>query len=158
MFKSIVCVLLLMSLYTNCEGFKPVSGGLEVLIWPVDFVQLTQPFAPPSNLSHMGIDLGGPRGTPIKSAHQGWVVFTGQQQGYGKMVLIEFDEQWSSLYAHLDSIFVKEGDRVHRGEVVGGMGDSGRTTGVHLHFELRKYEQPAWDPMDYLPPLQDIQI
>ena len=122
------------------------------LTWPVDSVRLTQLFASPSSGgSHQGVDLKGRRGTPIRAAHGGVVVYTGQDyRGYGKMVLVEFSKRWASLYAHLDSISVKEGEKVYRGDVIGRMGDSGRTTGVHLHFELMKNKQPV-DPLRYLP-------
>ena len=65
------------------------------------------------------------------------------------MIILEFDEEWATLYAHLDSLSVKEGNIVERGDRVGRMGDSGRATGVHLHFELIKDKQPV-NPLEYL--------
>lgn len=121
------------------------------LVWPVSSIKLTQPFGTHRRRNHRGVDLGGARGTPIRAAHRGLVIYTGQgYRGYGKMVLIEFSKKWASLYAHLDSISVKEGDVVKEGDIIGGMGDTGRTTGVHLHFELMKNKQPV-DPLKYLP-------
>ena len=132
------------------KGNSYFSRNLR-LVWPVDSVKLTQPFVSSSRRSHRGVDLGGGRGTPIKATHRGFVVYTGRKyRGYGKMVLIEFNEEWASLYAHLDSISVKKGEVVNAGDVIGGMGDSGKTTGVHLHFELIKNKQPV-NPLDYLP-------
>ena len=126
------------------------------LVWPVDYIKLTQSFAPRSNPNHQGVDLGGERGTPIKAAHYGLVIYTGKKyKGYGKMILIEFNEKWATLYAHLDSISVREGDIVNMGNVIGRMGDTGETSGVHLHFELIKDKQPI-NPLKYLKSMQEF--
>ena len=120
------------------------------LSWPVDSVQINDVYAPPSRPSHQGIDLGGKKGTPIKAAHEGVVIYAGgRYQGYGNMILIEFDEHWATLYAHLSVLFVKDGDVVRRGEVIGQMGATGRASGVHLHFELMKDKRPV-DPLKHL--------
>jgi murein DD-endopeptidase MepM/ murein hydrolase activator NlpD len=81
----------------------------------------------------------------------GTVIYTGREfKGYGKMVLIESGEGWATLYAHFDKILVSEGQRIHKGEVIGAMGRTGRATGVHLHFEIRKNRGPV-DPLPLLP-------
>ena len=136
--------------FQNLKNQSYTPKGPFHLSWPVDYIELTQPFTPPSNPSHQGVDLGGKRGTPIKAAHNGIVIYTGQKyRGFGKMILIEFNEQWATLYAHLDLISVKEGDIVQVGDMIGQMGDTGRTSGVHLHFELIKDKQPV-NPLKYL--------
>lgn len=99
---------------------------------------------------HKGIDLGGRRGDAILAAHSGVVVYAGRGfKGYGKMVLLEYDKNWATLYAHMSRFNVKTGDVVQAGDQIGDMGSTGRTTGVHLHFELIKNKQPV-DPMPYL--------
>ncbi len=129
------------------------------LSWPVESGHITQKFRPQRNPSHQGIDIGGARGTPILAAHEGRVIYTGQHfRGYGNMVLLEFNEEWATLYAHLHTIDVREGQWVHRGAKLGGMGRTGRATGVHLHFELIRNKQPI-DPLTRLgPPPADIRL
>lgn len=126
------------------------------LAWPVRHVRINQHYAPPRNRRHQGIDLGGGRGTPILAAHEGIVVYTGNKfSGYGKMVLIEFDSRWATLYAHLDDIDVREGQRIYQGDQIGKMGRTGRATGVHLHFEVMRNKVPV-DPLRYLMPIDNI--
>lgn len=125
------------------------SGAFD-LTWPVPQIRITQHFRPAENRRHQGLDLGGRRGSPILAAHEGVVIYAGQGfRGYGKMVMIEYDSKWASLYAHLDRIDVREGDRVYGGDVIGKMGRTGRATGVHLHFELMRNKLPV-NPLQYL--------
>ena len=70
--------------------------------------------------------------------------------GYGKTVIVEFSTNWAALYAHLQEIKVKEGEKVSRGEILGTVGNSGKAIGTHLHFELMHKKQPV-DPLIYLP-------
>ena len=125
------------------------NSDLRFLSWPVDRIQLNRGVS--IHLKHEGLDLGGSRGSVIRAAHDGVVSYSGQKyRGYGKVVVIKFNEIWSSWYAHLDSFLVKKGQVIQRGDVIGLMGDTGRASGVHLHFELRK-KQKAVNPLDYLP-------
>ncbi|MCB0361885.1 MAG: M23 family metallopeptidase [Bdellovibrionales bacterium] len=131
-------------------GDENFFSKVFVLEWPVDRVILTQKFRPSSNPSHQGLDLGGKRDTPIKAAHSGIVVYAGKGfNGYGKMIIIEYSEQWATLYAHLNSFKVKTGEWVTSGQRIGNMGRTGRASGVHLHFELIRYKQPI-DPLSLL--------
>jgi murein DD-endopeptidase MepM/ murein hydrolase activator NlpD len=99
---------------------------------------------------HLGLDLGGPRNTPIYAAHDGVVIYAGSRfRGYGRMILLEYDGTWATLYGHLNGFNVKTGARVQRGQKIGTMGRTGRATGVHLHFELIRDKVPV-DPMPYL--------
>ena len=124
--------------------------GTPLLQWPVDQSRLSQRFAPPSNPSHQGIDLAAPLGSPVFAAHEGTVIYAGQgYSGYGKMVLLEYNTKWATLYAHFDQIFVKEGHLIKQGQLIGEMGRTGRATGVHLHFELMKNKLPV-NPLNYL--------
>lgn len=121
------------------------------LDWPVDSARMTRGFLPNKRKPHLGIDLAAPRGTPILAAQNGTVIYAGREfRGYGKMVLIESGDGWATLYAHFDKILIAEGQKVHKGEVIGAMGRTGRATGVHLHFELRHNRGPI-DPLPMLP-------
>jgi len=95
--------------------------------------------------------LAAPKGTPILACQSGIVVYAGRDfKGYGNMILIENGQGWASLYAHLNQFFVTEGSKVKQGEVIGAMGSTGRATGVHLHYEIRKNKGPV-DPLPLLP-------
>lgn len=127
------------------------------LDWPVDSARMTRGFLPHKRKPHLGIDLAAPRGTPILAAQNGTVIYAGREfRGYGKMVLIESGDGWATLYAHFDKILISEGQRVHKGEVIGAMGRTGRATGVHLHFELRRNRGPI-DPLPMLPRIATAQ-
>ena len=119
--------------------------------WPVDEARMTRGYLPLRKKPHLGIDLAAGKGTNIYAAHDGTVVYTGKDfRGFGKMVLIEGSKGWATLYAHFSTINVKQGQKVSQGDIIGGMGRTGRATGVHLHFEIRKARGPV-DPLLYLP-------
>ncbi|GAB6060395.1 peptidoglycan DD-metalloendopeptidase family protein [Desulfonatronum parangueonense] len=94
---------------------------------------------------HAGTDLVAPKGTPINAAWDGRVVFVGQRGGYGNMVVLEHAGGWRSYYAHNEQNKVKVGDMVEAGQNIATVGSSGRSTGPHLHFEIRQGNM-AWDP------------
>jgi murein DD-endopeptidase MepM/ murein hydrolase activator NlpD len=98
---------------------------------------------------HSGTDFAGARGTPIVAAGDGVVTKAGWHAGYGKTVIIRHDFGIETLYAHLNEIRVKEGQRVSRGQRIGDMGTTGRSTGVHLHYEVR-VNGSAVNPMTYI--------
>lgn len=120
------------------------------LAWPVDSVQINRGYQVYKKRPHWGVDLGGHKGLPIRASHQGRVIYAGTQfKGYGKMVLVEYNNRWATLYAHLSKVTVKQGEYVLQGQKVGEMGRTGHATGVHLHFELMHDKQPV-DPLTYL--------
>lgn len=120
------------------------------LYWPVSQVRVNRGFSPPEDPSHSGLDLGGKRGSPILAAHEGVVIYLGQNfRGYGKMILVEYDSEWATLYSHLDEFNVAENTIVFPGDQIGTMGSTGRATGVHLHFELMHNRKPM-DPLQLL--------
>ncbi|MEM7524303.1 MAG: DUF5930 domain-containing protein [Pseudomonadota bacterium] len=86
---------------------------------------------------HTGMDFAGPRGTPILATGAGEVVKAGWMRGYGKIVRIRHAFGYETIYAHLHKIRVKVGDQVERGARIGDMGSTGRSTGTHLHYEVR---------------------
>ncbi|MBF0492338.1 MAG: peptidoglycan DD-metalloendopeptidase family protein [Deltaproteobacteria bacterium] len=94
---------------------------------------------------HQGMDLAYPKRTPIQAAAEGKVVFSGKKGGYGNAVMIQHDQGYTSLYGHADENLVKVGARVKKGEVIAYSGSTGRSTGPHLHFEIRK-DGKAVDP------------
>lgn len=127
----------------------------SVFDWPVDEARMTRGFSlKPTGRRrrpHFGIDLAFNKGTPIYASQSGKIVYAGRDfRGYGNFVLIENEKGWASLYAHLSKIRVKMGQIVERGFRIGDMGRTGRATGVHLHFEIRKDRSPV-DPLNFLP-------
>ena len=105
--------------------------------------------------AHNGIDLAGPRGTPIVSTAEGVVVFAGRQSGYGNMIKIRHEFGYETMYAHLNKIHVKVGEHIARGDHIGDMGNTGRSTGVHLHYEVRQGGKPV-NPMTFIKAARDV--
>ncbi len=89
-------------------------------------------------------------GSPdIHASDEGVVTFAGQQNGYGNVIMIDHGNGYQTVYGHLSSIGVHVGQVVQQGESIGVMGNTGRSTGTHLHFEIRKDNTPR-NPMTYL--------
>ena len=86
---------------------------------------------------HSGIDIAAPIGTPVRAAKSGKVIFSGYQEGYGNIVIIKHNNNVISKYAHNSKLLVKKGDYVKQGETISLVGSTGRSTGPHLHFEIR---------------------
>lgn len=100
-------------------------------------------------LMHSGRDLAAPEGTPVVAALAGRVVSSGEAGGYGLAIEVEHDNpRRRTLYGHLSELYVKEGDRVRQGEVIGRVGSTGRSTGPHLHFEVRMPQEGGWVAVD----------
>lgn len=104
---------------------------------------------------HEGVDYAGPVGTPIEASGDGVVSYAGWMSGYGRVVRIRHAFGFETRYAHLSRIFVKKGDRVARGDRIGSMGNSGRSTGSHLHYEVRIGDN-AVDPKRFIEAAQDV--
>lgn len=85
---------------------------------------------------HQGIDIAAPRGTAIKAAAEGTVVFAGWSKGYGNTVVIEHADGRQTRYAHAQKLFVSKGDVIAAGEKIAAVGSTGKSTGPHLHFEI----------------------
>ena len=98
---------------------------------------------------HHGTDFGARRGTPLLAANNGTVSYAGWKGGYGRVVQIKHPGGYESFYAHQSRIRVKRGQKVKKGQIIGYVGSSGRSTGPHLHFGLKKNGRWA-DPMKYL--------
>jgi len=98
---------------------------------------------------HNGVDFAGKQGADVVSVAAGVVVYAGSRYGYGKMVEINHGSGFSTRYGHHDDLFVKVGDIVKKGQIVGLMGSTGRSTGPHVHFEVFKNGR-AVDPASYI--------
>lgn len=104
--------------------------------------RLTSPFGMRWGRRHTGIDVASSRGTTIAAADAGKVSFAGWQGSYGNLVIIDHENGYQTYYAHNNKIVVKKGDRVYKGQKIAEMGSTGNSTGVHLHFEVRKNGTP----------------
>ena len=132
---------------TPSSAKKPVKPG--TYIWPVKGV-VTSKFGPRWGKNHSGIDIGCPEGTPIVAASGGKVVFVGEKGGYGLLIVIQHSDGSFTIYAHNSKNLVDEGAKVKQGEKIALVGQTGRATGPHLHFEIR-LESKAVDPLEHLP-------
>ncbi|HET9596651.1 MAG TPA: M23 family metallopeptidase, partial [Anaeromyxobacteraceae bacterium] len=119
------------------------------LSWPVQGVLYSR-FGPRQGQRHDGIDIAAPEGTPIGAAAAGAVVYAGSQSGYGSIVILRHDGGLLTLYAHASALLVRQGDRVAAGQPIARVGRSGRTSGPHLHFEVREGTRPR-NPLFFLP-------
>lgn len=104
---------------------------------------------------HNGTDMAGPRGTTIVATADGVVSFAGRQSGYGRLVKIKHKQGFETYYAHMNRINVKAGQKVSRGDKIGAMGNSGRSTGVHLHYEIRQGGKPV-NAIKYIKAANDV--
>lgn len=100
---------------------------------------------------HAGMDIDGERGDLVVAPANGTVVKAGWQGGYGNMIEVDHGNGLTTRYGHLSKIDVQVGDRVNRGQLMGYVGSTGRSTGPHLHYELRVGDKPI-NPRRFLPP------
>lgn len=117
--------------------------------FPSDGVRITSRFGPRRRRYHYGIDLGLRTGEPIRSMFDGTVRVAKRAGAYGNLVVIDHDNKLETYYAHLSQINVAPGDVIKAGEVLGLGGSTGRSTGPHLHLEIR-YEGAAINPEDVI--------
>lgn len=125
-------------------SFWPVQGEISDV-----FGGRRDPFGGGTSEFHSGQDIVAPWGTPVVAAGDGVVSFAGSQGGYGSIVIVEHGGGLSTRYAHLSKIRVTAGERVGRGRQIGDVGSTGRSTGPHLHYEVR-LNDTAVDPRHYL--------
>jgi murein DD-endopeptidase MepM/ murein hydrolase activator NlpD len=112
---------------TSPMEFSRVTSGFAMRLHPI--LQTWR--------KHLGVDYGAPIGTPVRTVGDGLVEFAGWQNGYGNVIQIGHGNARSTLYAHLSRIDVKRGQRVEQGQRIGAVGNTGWSTGPHLHFEFR---------------------
>lgn len=138
-------------------GSGAAAGGesAEGFMWPTSG-SVTSGFGTPRYSGgvldhyHEGVDIGAATGTPVVASKAGTVSFAGYAGGYGNVIYITHEGGWSTRYAHLSSIGVTAGQRVEQGQRIGAVGNTGTSTGPHLHFEIRKGGTPV-DPIKVLP-------
>ena len=99
---------------------------------------------------HMGVDIPGRLNTPVYASRKGKVIFAGYSGGYGNLVIVRHDKGYTTYYGHLNSITTRAGANVGVGVMIGRMGSTGRSTGSHLHFEVRR-NGVALNPADFIP-------
>jgi murein DD-endopeptidase MepM/ murein hydrolase activator NlpD len=132
-------------LATHVPFAAPLPGQAEV----------TSPFGPRIDpflgrpALHTGVDLRQDFGAPVKATAAGIVAFAGNDGGYGNMVEIDHSNGLSTRYAHLSSVGVQQGQKVTTGTIIGHIGETGRATGPHLHYETRINGEPV-DPERFL--------
>jgi murein DD-endopeptidase MepM/ murein hydrolase activator NlpD len=119
-------------------------------VWPIEG-PINSRFGPRGGRLHAGIDIGSPHYQEVVAAADAEVIYAGDSGGpLGKAVVLQHGGGLRTVYAHLSIIVAREGDTVKQGQAVGGVGDTGRATGPHLHFEVRKNGVPI-NPEEYLP-------
>lgn len=131
------------SIFSAKPSGWPVKGWLTSL-----FGMRKSPFTG-RRVFHEGLDIACRTGTPITASADGIVSFSGIKSGYGKMVIIDHGYGYQTCYGHNSKIFVKVGQRVKRGEKIAAVGNTGRSTGSHLHYEVRLNGTPV-NPRKYL--------
>ncbi|GGK30220.1 hypothetical protein GCM10010965_23840 [Caldalkalibacillus thermarum] len=131
------------------EKVKPSRGNGQFM-WPARGGRITSGFGMRWGRPHNGIDIAGVRDRTIVASDHGTVVKAGWHSGgYGNTVVINHNNGYRTLYAHLASVNVRPGQTVERGEVIGVMGSTGNSTGIHLHFEIHRNGTPV-NPVPYL--------
>lgn len=133
------------------ENISSGSGGFGM---PVRYAGVSSPFGNRFHpvlrryILHSGVDLVA-KYVPLRASKAGVVTYAGTMSGYGKIIIIQHGDGFETRYAHLSQISTRVGERVAKGELIGKTGNSGRSTGPHLHFEIRKNGKPL-NPMKYL--------
>ena len=135
-------------LYQNTPSIYPTYGGIsDPYGWRIHPITKQRSF-------HYGLDFGNIKGTPIYATADGIITSTGSQKYFGKYIAITHKFGYQTNYAHLHKLHVKKGDVVKRGQIIAEMGDSGRSTGVHLHYEVLRYNKYR-NPYKYLNKFED---
>ncbi|HMG33544.1 MAG TPA: M23 family metallopeptidase [Blastocatellia bacterium] len=127
-----------------------VPGTLPVKGYITDGFGLRRnPFNGEGRETHEGVDIAVEFGTPVQATADGFVIHAGPYSGYGNLVVVYHTNGITTRYGHLSRITVEAGQRVKRGDQVGHAGSTGRSTGPHVHYEIRENDQPV-DPMKYV--------
>ncbi|MDO5685948.1 MAG: peptidoglycan DD-metalloendopeptidase family protein [Neisseria sp.] len=123
---------------------RPAYGSLSSR-----FGVRSNPFSGRGSELHSGLDFRGTTGDPIRTTADGTVVFAGTLNGYGNLIRVRHGYGYETYYAHLSAINVRVGQKVSAGDTIGKLGSTGRSTGPHLHYEVRLDNKPL-DPENYL--------
>lgn len=153
-------------LIDNSKDLQPIGKIIDILIREGIFTEL--PLSPPlkgdfrisspygyrihplsgEKKFHSGVDLAVELATPVYSAGSGTIIFAGRKGGYGRCVIVQHSYGYTSIYAHLSAYYTQKGEKVQQGQVIGFVGSTGKSTGNHLHFEIRKNNRainPTYD-------------
>lgn len=134
------------------RGAKPEFSYQDRLdqkfMYPIS-TRITSYYGPRWGRMHEGIDFAAPMGSPIKAVSSGRVVYSGWASGYGYVVIIEHQRGLRTLYAHNSKLLVRNGESVGKGEVISRSGNTGNSTGPHLHFEVQVNGRPE-NPLNYI--------
>ncbi len=145
------------ALNQTIEILNPLDGTVvktitAKFIWPtqgritLEFGQADLPYQP----LHTGIDIAGKRGNPIAAFADGKVIYAGEiSWGFGKHIIIDNGNNITSIYAHLDKIYVAKDEKVTQGQIIGAEGSTGWSTGPHLHFQVNVFGIPV-NPRKFL--------
>lgn len=142
---------------STLEDMKRTTKELQYIptVWPAESKTVTSdfgirkdPFNRKSSI-HTGIDIRGKIGDPVYASANGTVTLAKYYGGYGNAIIIKHSDKHETLYAHLSNIHVKEGDTVYKGDHIGAIGSTGRSTGPHLHYEIIENGEPI-DPYAHL--------
>ena len=123
--------------------------------WPVTNGIVTSGFGERGHSFHDGIDISAPAGTPVHAAQDGDIVYSDVLRGYGNVIIVRHAGGFATVYAHNQINRVHEQQHVRKGDVIGTVGNSGRTSGTNLHFEVRQ-DNVAGDPLEFLPPTEQV--
>ncbi len=125
------------------EDMKKIALAKGHFIWPVKG-KVTQEFGIRGTVKHAGIDISARMGTPIRASNSGKVLYSGNEiEGFGNIIIIKHNQGFITVYAHNETNYVAEGERVGKGQIIGRVGNTGRTSGPRLHFEIRKNNRPV---------------
>lgn len=136
------------------EDHGPKAANVK-FAWPVTGGIVTSGFGERGHSFHDGIDISAPAGTPVHAAQDGDVIYSDVLRGYGNVILVRHAGGFTTVYAHNQINRVHEQQHVRQGDVIGTVGDSGRTSGTNLHFEVRQ-DNVACDPLEFLPPAEQV--
>lgn len=127
----------------------PIGTKVAFLQYPTRGTYITSKFGPRWGKNHNGIDIAGNTGDSVIAAFDGVIEDAGVVSGYGNMIKIKHENEFETLYGHLSAINVKKGQKVKKGDKIGAVGNTGRSTGPHLHFELKSKGVPI-NPEEYI--------
>lgn len=142
----------IMSFLRETDAIEDYSDlGTGRFMWPVPrYTKVSSTFGSRWGRHHDGIDIPAPKGTPMVASDGGVVIYSDNGiRGYGNMIVIAHEGEIFTVYAHNNKNLVDKGDRVRKGQVIGHVGNTGRSTGAHLHFEIR-VKNKARNPANYL--------
>ena len=127
-----------------------LPSGPHPFVWPLSTGTITSGFGPRGGTHHDGVDISCEPGAPVRASRAGRVLYSDTLRGYGNLIIVEHDDGYATIYAHNRENRAETGMAVRQGDVIAACGESGETSGPHLHFEVRK-DNIARNPLFYLP-------